>query len=200
MLMARRLAREEGLLVGGSTGVNVVAAAEVARRLDDPDALVVTILCDTGERYLSKVFSDEWLRENQLLDDERRTVQRILAAKENGAPTLVHVAPSGTVRQALNLMSTYNVSQLPVIDGTEGVGAVSEQSLMANALEDPHMLDRPVGEVMDAPFPVVDADYPVERLGALLSRETPAALVRRDGKLAGIVTRYDLLHQLAGLR
>jgi cystathionine beta-synthase len=199
MLMARRLAREEGLLVGGSTGVNVVAALEVARRLDDPQGLVVTILCDTGERYLSKVYSDEWLRENQLLDGERHTVQRILAAKENGAPPIVQVAPRATVRQALNLMSTYNVSQLPVIDGTEGVGAVSEQALMARSIEDPQTLDRPVAELMDPPFPVVDPDYPVERLGALLSRETPAALVRREGKIAGIVTRYDLLHQLAGI-
>ncbi|HXF95858.1 MAG TPA: pyridoxal-phosphate dependent enzyme [Gemmatimonadales bacterium] len=200
MLMARRLAREEGLLVGGSTGVNVAAALEVARRLEDPAALVVTILCDTGERYLSKVYSDEWLRENQLLEAERLTVQRILAAKENGSPPLVQVAPSATVRQALNLMSTYNVSQLPVIDGAEGVGAVSEQALMARALEDPATLDRPVAEVMDPPFPVVDAEYPVDRLGALLSRETPAALVRREGRISGIVTRYDLLHQLAGIR
>ena len=200
MLVARRLAREEGLLVGGSTGVNVVAALEVARRLDDPGALVVTILCDTGERYLSKVFSDEWLRENQLLDGDRQTVHRILAAKENGAPPLVQVAPSATVRQALNLMNTYNVSQLPVIDGSEGVGAVSEQALMARALEDGRTLDRPVADVMDPPFPVVDPDYPLERLGALLSRETPAALVRREGKIAGIVTRYDLLHQIAGIR
>ncbi|MGH7700001.1 MAG: pyridoxal-phosphate dependent enzyme [Gemmatimonadales bacterium] len=200
MQMARRLAREEGLLVGGSTGVNVVAALDVARRLDDRDALVVTILCDTGERYLSKVYSDEWLQENQLLEAERVTVARILAAKENGAPPLIHVGPGATVRQALNLMSTYNVSQLPVIDGTEGVGAVSEQALMARALEDPASLDRPVKELMDPPFPVVDTDYPADRLGALLSRETPAALVRREGKIAGIVTRYDLLHQLAGIR
>jgi cystathionine beta-synthase len=200
MVLARRLAREEGLLVGGSTGVNVAAALEVARQVDDPTACIVTLLCDTGERYLSKVFSDEWLRENQLLDTARLTVERILAAKENGAPLVVQVAPSATVRQALNLMSTYNVSQLPVIDGTEGVGAVSEQALMGRALEDSGVLDRPVADVMDPPFPVVDDDYPADRLGALLSRATPAALVRRGGRIAGIVTRYDLLHQLAGIR
>ncbi|MGH7569175.1 MAG: pyridoxal-phosphate dependent enzyme [Gemmatimonadales bacterium] len=200
MLMARRLAKEEGLLVGGSTGVNLVAAVEVARKANDPDALVVTVLCDTGERYLSKVYSDEWLRENQLLDSERVTVARLVGAKENGAPPLIHVAPEASVRQALNLMSTYNVSQLPVLDGADGVGAVSEQGLMAKALEEPGVLDRPVRELMDPPFPVVDADWPVDRLSVLLSRETPAALVRQAGKLAGIVTRYDLLHQLAGIR
>jgi cystathionine beta-synthase len=92
------------------------------------------------------------------------------------------------------------VSQLPVLDGGDGVGAVFEQTLMATALDQPATLDQAVQEVMDAPFPVVDADLPVERLAALLSRETPAALVRREGKIAGIVTRYDVLHQLAGIR
>jgi len=127
-------------------------------------------------------------------------VARVLEAKNSGAPPLISVAPTTTVRQALNLMSTYNVSQLPVLDGGDGVGAVSEPALMAKALEQPATLDQAVQEVMDGPFPVVDADLPVERLTALLSRETPAALVRRDGKIAGIVTRYDVLHQLAGIR
>jgi cystathionine beta-synthase len=203
MLMTRRLAREEGLFAGGSTGVNIVAALDVARRLDDPTACIVTVLCDTGERYLSKVYNDEWLRENQMLEDERPTVARLLDAKDGGAsppPALIHVAPEASVRQALNLMSTYNVSQLPVLDGGDGVGAVSEQALMARAIENAKVLDRPVRELMDPPFPVVDSHSPVERLAVLLSRETPAALVRRDGKVIGIVTRYDLLHQLAGFR
>jgi cystathionine beta-synthase len=199
LLMVRRLAKEEALFAGGSTGVNVVAALDVARRVNDPQAMVVTVLADTGERYLSKVFNDEWLRENQILDAERVSVGALLEARNSGAPPLISVAPTATVRQALNLMGTYNVSQLPVLDVGDGVGAVSEQGLMARALEDPSTLDRPVQDLMDAPFPVVDADLPVERLTTLLSRETPAALVRRGGKLAGIVTRYDVLHQLAGI-
>ncbi len=200
MLMSRRLAREEALFAGGSTGLNVVAALDVARRANDPKALVVTVLADTGERYLSKVFNDEWLRENQILEAERVSVAALLEARNSGAPPLISIAPTATVRQALNLMSTYNVSQLPVLDGGDGVGAVSEQMLMARALEETTTLDRAVQDVMDPPFPVVDADLPVERLTTLLSRETPAALVRRDGKIAGIVTRYDVLHQLAGIR
>ncbi len=199
MLIVRRLAREEGLFTGGSTGVNLVSALEVARRVDNPNAMVVTILCDTGERYLSKVYNDEWLRENQILETERTTVGRLVLAKGNGAPALIHVGPEATVRQALNLMSTYNVSQLPVLDGGDGVGAISEQALMAKALEQPATLDQPVGDVMDAPFPVVDADLPLDRLTTMLTRETPAVLMRRDGRLAAIVTRYDVLHQLAGI-
>ncbi len=200
VLMARRLAREEGLFSGGSTGVNVVAALETARRVNDPDALVVTVLCDTGERYLSKVYSDEWLHENQLVEVQHITVADLLAHKDGAAPPLVHVAPAATVRQALNLMSTYEVSQLPVLDGDNGVGAVSDQDLMARALEDASALDRPVSELMGPPYPIVDDDTPAERLALLLSRETPAALVRHDGRVTAIVTRYDLLHQLAGIR
>ena len=200
MLIVRRLAREEGLFTGGSTGVNVVSALDVARRVNDPSALVVTVLCDTGERYLSKVYNDEWLRENQILEAERVTAGRLVAAKGNGAPPLIHVGPEATARQALNLMSTYNVSQLPVLDGGDGVGAVSEQALMAKSLAEPGTLDRPIGELMDPPFPVVDADLPVDRLTTLLSRGTPAVLVRREGTITGIVTRYDVLHQLAGIQ
>jgi len=200
MQMARRLSREEGMFVGGSTGVNIVAALDVARRLDDPQALVVTVLADTGERYLSKVYNEEWLRENQLIDDERPTVGRLVGAKTGDAPAVIHVAPEASVRQALNLMSTYNISQLPVMDGDDGVGAVSEQALMARAIGEPKTLDSPVREVMDAPFPIVDPESPVALLTTLLSRTTPAALVRRNGKVVGIVTRYDLLHQLAGIR
>jgi len=200
VLLARRLAREEGLFCGGSTGVNVAAALEVARRLDDPKACVLTILCDTGERYLSKVYNDEWLKENEMLESEQATVEALMSRKEAAGPAVVQVAPAATVRQALNLMSTYNVSQLPVLDGADAVGAVSEQSLMARALADAGVLDRPVGDVMDPPFPVVDGEWPVARLTSLLSRETPAVLVRRNGGIAGIVTRYDLLHQLSGIR
>ncbi|HJS44492.1 MAG TPA: pyridoxal-phosphate dependent enzyme [Gemmatimonadales bacterium] len=200
MQMTRRLAKEEGLFAGGSTGVNLVAALEVARRLDDPKALVVTVLADTGERYLSKVYNEEWLRENQLIEDERPTVGRLVAGKGNESPAVIHVAPEASVRQALNLMTTYNVSQLPVIEGDDGIGAVSEQALMARAIGQPKILDSPVREVMDPPFPVVDSHSPLAQLTTLLSRTTPAALVRRDGKVVGIVTRYDLLHQLAGIR
>ncbi len=200
MLMARRLAREEGLFAGGSTGVNLVAALDVARRVNDPDALVVTVLADTGERYLSKVYSDEWMRENQMLEDECLTLASLLAAKAESAPELVSIAPSGTARQALNLMSTYNVSQLPVIDGTDCIGSVSEGTLAARALANPEILERPVLEVMEPPYPVVDPDFPVAELIAVLSRESPAVLVRRNGVPAGIVTRYDVLHYVAGIR
>lgn len=198
--MARRCTREEGLFVGGSTGLNVFTALEVARRLDDPDACVVTILCDTGERYLSKLYDDNWMRENQLLESEKVTAARLLEHHPEGIPPLVSLPPGASVRQALNLMSTYGVSEIPVIDGADCVGSLSENTLMARALENGKLLDQPVSGVMGAPYPVVDAMLPLERLNSLLSKDSPAVLVRREGRLAGIVTRYDVLRHVAGIR
>jgi cystathionine beta-synthase len=200
LTMARRLAREEGLLTGGSTGLNVALAIEVARELDDPKALVVTILCDTGERYLSKVFNDEWMQENQMLEAPRTTVEQLLERRPPTAPPLVSVAPAAAVRQALNLMSTWGVSQIPVVEEGRSVGGLVEGTLMTKALSQPALLDRPVREVMEPPFPEVDATFATDRLGAMLTRESPAALVRKDGKLIGIVSRYDILQQLIGTR
>jgi cystathionine beta-synthase len=198
--MARRLVREEGLFVGGSSGLNVVVALRVARETDDPDACIVALLADTGERYLSKLFSEEWLRENQLLETERVTADSLTTAKDAASPNLVTVGTANTVRQALNLMSTYNVSQLPVVETGDCVGAVSEATLMARAIGDPALLEHAVGDVMEAPFPVVDAGLPLERFSALLSRETPAVLVRARGEIQGIITRYDVLHHVQGIR
>ncbi|MBL8985691.1 MAG: pyridoxal-phosphate dependent enzyme [Gemmatimonadetes bacterium] len=198
--IARRLAREEGMLVGGSAGLNVALAMQIAREVDDPEACVVTILCDTGERYLSKVFNDEWMQENQLLDVPRLSVEELIARRTRGAPALVSLAPAAQVRQALNLMSTWGVSQIPVIENGECVGGLIEGSLMTRALAQPALLDRPVREVMDGPFPVVDAGFPIDRLPPMLTRETPATLVQKGGKLIGIISRYDLLQQLIGTR
>ena len=198
--MARRLAREEGILLGGSAGLNVQLALDLARELDDPDALIVTILCDTGERYLSKQFNDAWMQENQMLDTPRSTVQELLARRPANAPAVVSVAPAAAVRQALNLMSTWGVSQIPVLDNGQSVGGLIDGTLMTRALAQPALLDRPVSEVMDPPFPEVEATTPTDRVGAMLTRESPAALVRKDGKLVGIVSRYDVLQQLIGTR
>jgi len=199
-VMARRLAREEGMLLGGSAGLNVALALEIARELDDPQALVVTILCDTGERYLSKVFNDEWMQENQLLDAPRITVEQLLQRRPANSPALVSVAPAAAVRQALNLMSTWGVSQIPVLEAGQCVGGLIENTLMTRALAQPALLDRPVREVMDGPFPVVDALTQTDRLATLLTRESPAALIQKDGKLIGIVSRYDILQQMIGTR
>jgi cystathionine beta-synthase len=197
--MARRLAREEGILVGGSAGLNVALALQVARDVDDPEACVVTILCDTGERYLSKLFNDEWMQENQLLDTPRPTVGELLG-RPRRAPALVSVAPTAQVRQALNLMRTWDVSQIPVLEEGRCIGSLVDGALMQQALAQPSLLDRPVREAMGDPLPTVEASLTTDRLAPLLTRDSPAALVQEGGTLVGIVSRADLLDQLIGTR
>ena len=195
--MARRLTREEGLFVGGSSGLITHIALQVAREVDDPDALVVTFLCDTGERYLSKLYNDEWMRENQLLESDRVTLSDLLAHKVATAPaTVVSATPGQQVRQVLGLMRLHDVSLLPVLDGGQCVGSVTEYALTQRGLESSQFLDAVVGEVMDEPFPVVDAAQHVESVQKVLSKATPAVLVTEGGTISGIVTRSDMLAYL----
>jgi cystathionine beta-synthase len=195
--MARRLTREEGLFSGGSAGLIVALAARVAQQANDPEALVVCILPDTGERYLSKVYNEEWLRENRLLEPERMSAIEMLMRKDGAAPPLICIAPDTPAREALRLMTEHDISQLPVCRGEECVGSVPESLLMSRIIEDPAALDQPVAEMMEQPFPVVESDLPMSGIGRLLTRQCPAVLVREAGSLAGIITRYDVVRYLA---
>jgi len=194
--MARRLTREEGLFVGGSSGLIVHVAMHVARRIDDPHACMVTILPDTGERYLSKLYNDEWMRENQLLDADKTTLASVLSSKLPTDQPVLSVGPGTTVRQALRLMSLHDVSQLPIMDGANCVGSVSDWSLSAKSLDNTKLLDSTVSELMDPPFPMVDAQQSVDAIAKLLSKSNPAVLVRSNGHVLGIVTRSDMLSYL----
>ena len=201
MTMARRLAREEGLFVGGSTGLIAHLALELAREIDDPEALVVCLLCDTGERYLTKVFNDEWMRENQLLEPARVRAADMVAGKSDGAPRqIVSVAPETPVRQALGLITQHDVSQLPVVAEGDCVGHLAETTLMARVLEDMTLLDKSVQHLMDRPLPVVEAHVALPGVARLLSRQNPAVLVRRNGRLEGIITRHDVLRYMTAGR
>jgi cystathionine beta-synthase len=195
--MARRLTREEGLFVGGSSGLITHIALQVAREVDDPTACVVTFLCDTGERYLSKLYNDEWMRENQLLEPDRVTLGDLVDHKGDGAPSVVvNTAPGQLVRQALGLMRLHDVSQLPVLEDGKCVGSVTEYALTQRGLESSRFLDAVVGEVMDEAFPVIEATQHVESVQKLLSKATPAVLVAENGTISGIVTRSDMLAYL----
>jgi cystathionine beta-synthase len=196
--MARRLTREEGLFVGGSSGLITHIALGVARQIDDPGAMVVAMLPDTGERYLSKFYNDEWMRENQLIDADRTTVSFILGSKRTGSEQVISVGPGTSVRQALRLMALHDVSQLPVMEGGSAVGSVADWSLSAKSLDDTKLLDATVGTIMDPPFPTVDGLQSVDAVAKLMSKSSPAVLVREDGKIAGIVTRSDVLSYLMG--
>jgi cystathionine beta-synthase len=194
--MARRLTREEGLFVGGSSGLIASVAVRLAQSLQAAHALIVCILPDTGERYLSKVYNEEWLREHQLLEPERLTARDILERKPGDAPRLISIAPATTVREALALITQHNISQLPVCRDETCIGSVSEGTLMARIIESPHVLEQPIDTLMDAPFPVVELGTSMSGIARLLTRQNPAVLIRENGHLAGIVTRFDMVTYL----
>ena len=195
--MARRLTREEGLFAGGSSGMLVQAAIQIAKELDDPDSFVVTLLPDWGERYLSKAYDDDWMRENGFLQRARRsTVGELVGAKDGGVPDLITVEPRASVRIGLATITEHDIGQLPIVLEGECVGSVTETRLMAQVIEDPSLLDVPVETVMGSPFPVVDAYMDAQEVRHLLTRENAACLVRENGSLSGIITRYDVIRAL----
>jgi len=197
-LMARRLTREEGLFVGGSAGLIVHAAIQRARELDDPDAFVVAVLCDWGEHYLSKCFDDDWMRENGYLTRPTRTTVRELVERKGSELGVVSVAPSTAVRMALSTITAHDIGQLPVILDEECVGSLGEGPLMARVIEDPSILDASVEEVMDSPFPVLEDHVDSDEVTRFLQRGNAACLMRQDGEITGIVTRYDVVRTLTG--
>jgi cystathionine beta-synthase len=197
--MTLRLCREEGLFVGGSSGLHVHAAIELAKEVDDPDAVYVTVLCDWGEHYLTKIYDEDWMRENGFMQRTTRAVHDLIAAKAADAPELVSVNPTTPMRVALSAMTSYDVGQLPVVSDGECVGSLSESELMGAVIEDPGLLDRPVEALMEAPYPVIEGHKAADEVTKLLSRSNAAVLVREGGALKGIVTRYDVVQGLTGL-
>jgi cystathionine beta-synthase len=202
-LATRRLARAEGILAGGSSGMAVHAALEVAREITDPDAMVVVILPDGGRSYLSKVYSDAWMRQYGFVErDPELTVGEVLRRKHDEAevPPLLTVETHAKVRNAVALMHEHRVSQLPVVsthDPHTVVGAITERGLLKRAVEDPALLEAETVEVMEPPFHAVPAEDAVREAVDLLSGQSEALLVTLDGRPFGIVTRADLVESLA---
>jgi cystathionine beta-synthase len=195
--LTRRLAREEALFVGGSGGMAAWVALEVARTLT-PDHLVVVLLPDTGERYLSKVHNDAWMRDNHLLDPTSVRVSEVVGGKTRGVPALLSVKAGDPVRRALVLVEQYNITQIPVFRDGQVVGTLYDSDILKLVLQDAAALEKPVEALMAEPLPVVPSDEPVDRVTRLLTNRNPAVLVRENGHVVGILTRFDMLQFIAG--
>jgi cystathionine beta-synthase len=196
--LTRRLAREEGLLVGGSSGLAVAAALDVARELG-PDDVVVVLLPDGGRGYLGKIFNDAWMRSYGFADSvDGRTVRDLLASKTGSLPALVHAHPSDTLHDVIGIMTTYGVSQMPVLSAEppvvigEVVGAVEEKALLEAVFAGGASMGDALSTVVGAPLPLIGINESVESARAALET-TDALLVTDDGKPAGVVTRHDVL-------
>jgi cystathionine beta-synthase len=202
--MTRRLAREEGLLLGGSGGMAVVGALRVAQRAD-PDSVVVVLLPDGGRGYLAKVFNDSWMASHGFLppDSSGATVTDVLVGKDGALPKLVHTHPNETVAEAVMILREFGVSQLPVVAAeppvmaAEVIGAVNERTLLQALFAGNAQLADRIESHMAAPLPTIGGG---ESIGSLMQAlaDADGAMVLIDGKPAGVVTRQDVLGFLAG--
>jgi cystathionine beta-synthase len=202
--MTRRLAREEGLLVGGSCGMAVVAALRAAEKLTKDDVVVV-LLPDGGRGYLNKIFSDKWMADYGFLDSTSgETVGELLHTKSGETPPLVHTHPNETVRDAIDILREYGVSQLPVVRAVppvtagEVVGSVDEKTLLDALFAGTASLADRVEKHMSPPLPIIGSGEAVTAAVTALG-SADALLVHVEGKPAGVVTRQDVLGHLAGL-
>lgn len=189
---ARMLTKEEGIFCGGSTGTILYVALEVAKDLSEDDVMVFMV-CDTGERYLSKFHSEEWLREKRLLPTEVRTLGDICKVKNNGIHTeLIYLHAQDKIKSAVELLNSKGFSQIPVIDDGESVGSLREAKLMASLVHNPNLLDSNVEKIMGPSFPTLDERTELNIVKRLLS-DSPAVLVAEYGRIVDIVTRYDII-------
>ena len=193
--LARRLAREEGILAGGSAGTALFAALQVARSAQ-PGQVVVVIIPDTGERYLSKVHSDEWMRDNRLLDSSTITVADVMTGKRDHIPAIVSINYDDTVDRALALIREFNISQLPVLKEGNVVGSVSEGVLLQKVIDGSAHGDTRVEYLLEKPLPVVPLGAHLPRAMKVLAGSNAAVAVDDHGKPAGILTRFDLLEYI----
>jgi cystathionine beta-synthase len=206
-LTARRLSRDEGLLVGGSGGTTVWAAIELARRLG-PGKMILTMIPDSGRSYLSKIYDDNWMLEHGFVERQAPlpTVDQLLRAKtveEVGVPELVTVSAHQKVGEAVDIMQRYSISQLPVVrDGgldslADVIGSLQDRDLLDRVFKNPDALHDDVANVMQPPLAAIEVDQTLDEVFSTLTGQRNAVVVARGGRPVGVLTRSDLLEYLA---
>ncbi len=197
-VMARRLSREEGLFVGWSCGSAVWGALEWAKdKLTDDDVMVI-ILPDHGTRYLGKVYSDNWMKDHGFLEERQFSTARRIIGKQSGEDALTTIRDDATVAEAITLLTSVSVSQLPVVDDDgEFVGSLSDTKLLKQLIEAPELKEKLVRDAMQPPFQFVPADTTLDVLSSMINRDNPAVMVRDEAGLPRIITQHDLLESIA---
>ena len=190
---ARRLTLEEGIFCGGSTGTIVHVALEIAKDLTEND-VIVFIVCDTGERYLSKMHNIEWLRQNRMLEPEIRILRDLSdLKKQKGFEEIVFVKETDTVKDVLEIINKTGFSNIPVLKGRQSVGCIKENKLLAKLVNDPLLYNKQIGAVMDESLPILDAKTEITEVKKFL-KDNSAILVSDFGLITDIITRYDLIN------
>jgi len=190
---ARRLTKEEGIFCGGSTGTIVHVALETAKHCSKDD-VIVFIVCDTGERYLSKVHNEDWLKLNRMLDTEVRTLRDISDRKKSlGIEEIISIKEDDKVKDVLELITKTGYTQIPVLRGKQSIGAIREGRLLSKLVDDPTIYNSLIKDVMEESFPILEAKSEIAEVKKLL-KEYPAVLVSDFGLVTDIITRYDLIN------
>ncbi|HKC19938.1 MAG TPA: pyridoxal-phosphate dependent enzyme, partial [Candidatus Dormibacteraeota bacterium] len=204
-LTARRITREEGILVGGSAGTAMFAALEMAREMEREELMVV-ILPDTGRNNMGKIYNDEWMRQNGFLERfPLQRVQDIVVTPHREIPELITVSSKETVGKAIDLLQEYGISQMPVTEDGAGppkklVGSIQERTLLDRVYRDPGLIETTVGAAMDGPFPTITAGAHIDdAFNALLGGATALVVMEREQPV-GIITRLDLLEFMTRTR
>jgi cystathionine beta-synthase len=189
-IMARRLAREEGILVGYSCGSAMQGLMQLSHKFTKDDTVVV-IFHDHGSRYIGKVFNDDWMRERGFLDDEIK-VKDVISRKNS--KDFYHATPEMTVKAAFEMMKKLDISQMPVMAATDMVGSISENSVLTYLLENPMKhAEHHIADIMDAPFPIVNEELPVKQLNRYISKRIPAVIARDKAGSMHVLTKYDII-------
>ena len=196
-IMTRKLAKEEGLFVGWSSGSALHGALEYAQEsLKDGDVMVI-LLPDHGTRYLAKVYNDQWMKDHGFLDIRTFDTARDIIASKNGSNSLFTVSKNSQVSEAILILNREGIDQIPVTDNGQFVGSISSASLLEKIILDPHLQNKKVGEVMDKPMLFVAPDSTLDVLSSLVNRENKAVLVRDEGERVYIITQHDILKAMS---
>lgn len=196
-IMTRKLAKEEGLFVGWSSGSALHGALEYAQEnLKDGDVMVI-LLPDHGTRYLAKVYNDQWMKDHGFLDIRTFDTARDIIASKNGSNSLFTVSKNSQVSEAILILNREGIDQIPVTDNGQFVGSISSASLLEKIILDPQLQNKKVGEVMDKPMVFVAPDSTLDVLSSLVNRENKAVLVRDEGERVHIITQHDILKAMS---
>ncbi len=192
-IMTRRLAREEGFFVGNSCGSAVQGLLQL-KHLLKPTDVVVVIFHDSGTRYIGKIFNDDWMRDRGFMDSGKQTAQDIINRK--GAQKLVFATKENSVKQAINLMTENDISQLPIMENNECVGTVHEKDLFKYVIEHQDNQNEKLEQIVKSPLPVISPRTTIEEMSGIIDQNNPAMLVKKSDGTFGIITRHDIIKSL----
>ena len=192
-VMTRKLAREECLFIGWSSGAAVFGALEYARENLKENDVMVIILPDHGTRYLGKVYNDNWMKDHGFLEERKFSTAKDIVLHRNGASELMAIEQSKTIGEVILFMNQKGIDQIPVLKGNEFVGSISDSKILKSLIENPELRDKPIAEIMDSSFPFVSPHDTVDVMSSMLSKDKKALLIRDASNKVHIITQSDLL-------